>query len=75
MAASMSSSSSANKGHTAISTSTFYSVLKERPKRFVHANLLDVIDANESDFSADEKKVTKKCLETAVMKEMPSKLR
>ncbi|KAL3249172.1 hypothetical protein MRX96_056119 [Rhipicephalus microplus] len=55
MAASMSSSSSANKGHTAISTSTFYSVLKERPKRFVHANLLDVIDANESDFSADEK--------------------
>ncbi|KAL3202108.1 hypothetical protein MRX96_042681 [Rhipicephalus microplus] len=74
MAASMSSSSSANKGHTAISTSTFYSVLKERPKRFVHANLLDVIDPNESDFSADEKKVMKKCLETAVMKEMPSKL-
>ncbi|KAL3201446.1 hypothetical protein MRX96_012492 [Rhipicephalus microplus] len=26
------------------------------PKRFVHANLLDVIDPNESDFSADEKK-------------------
>lgn len=63
------------QGHTAISTSTFYSVPKERPKRFVHANLLDVIDPNESDFSADEKKVTKKCLETAVMKEMPSKLR
>ncbi|KAL3218726.1 hypothetical protein MRX96_050638 [Rhipicephalus microplus] len=56
MAASTSSSSSANKGHTAISTSTFYSVLKEMPKRFVHANLLDVIDPNESDFSADEKK-------------------
>ncbi|KAL3246151.1 hypothetical protein MRX96_057887 [Rhipicephalus microplus] len=56
VAASTSSSSSANKGHTAISTSTFYSVLKERPKRFVHANLLDVIDPNESDFSADEKK-------------------
>ncbi|XP_075730312.1 uncharacterized protein LOC119163114 isoform X6 [Rhipicephalus microplus] len=55
MAASMSSSSSANKGHTAISTSTFYSVLKERPKRFVHANLLDAIDPNESDFSADKK--------------------
>ncbi|KAL3190890.1 hypothetical protein MRX96_019137 [Rhipicephalus microplus] len=55
MAASTSSSSSAIKGHTAISTSTFYSVPKERPKRFVHANLLDVINPNESDFSADEK--------------------
>lgn len=33
----------------------FYSVPKERPKRFVHANLLDVIDTNESDFSADER--------------------
>ncbi|KAH8024378.1 hypothetical protein HPB51_022862 [Rhipicephalus microplus] len=43
-------------GHTAISTSTFYSVPKERPKRFVHANLLDVINPNESDFSADEKR-------------------
>ncbi|KAH8029966.1 hypothetical protein HPB51_006172 [Rhipicephalus microplus] len=43
------------QGHTAISTSTFYSVLKERPKRFVHANLLDAIDPNESDFSADKK--------------------
>ncbi|KAL3246247.1 hypothetical protein MRX96_057792 [Rhipicephalus microplus] len=42
-------------GHTAFSTSTFYSVPKERPKRFVHANLLDVINPNESDFSADEK--------------------
>ncbi|KAH8038770.1 hypothetical protein HPB51_003095 [Rhipicephalus microplus] len=42
-------------GHTAISTSTFYSVPKERPKRFVHANLLDVINPNKSDFSADEK--------------------
>ncbi|KAL3191868.1 hypothetical protein MRX96_059377 [Rhipicephalus microplus] len=28
---------------------------EERPKRFVHANLLDVIDSSESDFSADEK--------------------
>ncbi|KAH8008745.1 hypothetical protein HPB51_003392 [Rhipicephalus microplus] len=55
MAASTSSSSSAIKGHTAISTSTFYSIPKERPKRFVHANLLDVINPNESDFSADEK--------------------
>ncbi|KAH8009772.1 hypothetical protein HPB51_019104 [Rhipicephalus microplus] len=43
------------QGHTAISTSTFYSVPKERPKRFVHANLLDVINPNESDFSNDEK--------------------
>ncbi|KAH7934478.1 hypothetical protein HPB51_029155 [Rhipicephalus microplus] len=45
----------AHQGHTAISTSTFYSVPKERPKRFVYANLLDVINPNESDFSADEK--------------------
>ncbi|KAH7932903.1 hypothetical protein HPB49_004675 [Dermacentor silvarum] len=45
----------ARKGSTAISTSVFYSVPKERPKRFVHANLLDVIDTNESDFSADER--------------------
>ncbi|KAH8018444.1 hypothetical protein HPB51_006344 [Rhipicephalus microplus] len=29
--------------------------IRERPKRFVHANLLDVINPNESDFSADEK--------------------
>lgn len=38
---------------TAISTSLFYSVPKERLKRFVHANLLDVNDTNESDFSAE----------------------
>ncbi|KAL3216470.1 hypothetical protein MRX96_033051 [Rhipicephalus microplus] len=43
------------QGHIAISTSTFYSVPKERPKRFVHSYLLDVIDPKESDSSADEK--------------------
>ncbi|KAH7935160.1 hypothetical protein HPB52_004570 [Rhipicephalus sanguineus] len=42
-------------GSTAISTSMFYSVPKERPKRFLHANLLDVIDTNECDFSADDR--------------------
>ncbi|XP_065302149.2 piggyBac transposable element-derived protein 3-like [Dermacentor albipictus] len=54
MAAPTSSASCANKASTAISTALFYSLPKERPKRFVRANLLDVIDTNESDFSADE---------------------